>query len=196
MQPLPGTCDQEGHRMPTWCTIGHSLNAAALATGLLLAISCPVRAENGLDPQDQKRGSIVPLRLIQLTPRSSIPQRPIHGLPAEHVEAIQRFIGAIDRRHRHAECGTRSGRGGEARLEPAILRDQIHSYFGHRAERPGRHGTLPPIQAEARSPCCRRSNSGDSVLWMGRQPELPLDSTLSRCNRRVDDYVVGDRSVS
>lgn len=82
--------------MPTWCTIGHSLNAAALATGLLLAISCPVRAENGLDPQDQECGCIVPLRLSQLTPRSSIPQRPMHGLPAEHVETIQRFIGAIN----------------------------------------------------------------------------------------------------
>lgn len=82
--------------MLTWCTIGHSLSAAALAAGLLTAISCSVRAESGLNPQDQKRGSLVPFRLIQLTPRSSIPQRPIHGLSEEHVEMIQRFIGAIN----------------------------------------------------------------------------------------------------
>lgn len=96
MQPLPGTRDQEDDRMPTWCTIGHSLSAAALAAGLLLAISCPVRAGNGIDPRDQTRGGIIQFQLVQLAPPSSIPQRPVHVLPAGHVEAIQRFIGAIN----------------------------------------------------------------------------------------------------
>jgi hypothetical protein len=98
MQPLLGTRDREGDRMPRWSTTDHSLIAAALATGLLLMISTPIRAENRLDPWDQSCDSIVPLGLIQLAPCSSISQRLIQGLPAEHVETIQRFIGAINER--------------------------------------------------------------------------------------------------
>ena len=84
--------------MPRWSTTDDSLITAALAVGLLLMISNSISAENRLDPRDQSRDSIVPLRLIQFTPRSSISQSPIQGLPAEHVETIQRFIGAINER--------------------------------------------------------------------------------------------------
>jgi hypothetical protein len=69
---------------------------AALASGLLLVISNPIWAENRLDAHDRGRNSIGPFRLIQLAPRSSTAQHPVQALPAEHVETIQRFIGAIN----------------------------------------------------------------------------------------------------
>jgi hypothetical protein len=111
--------------MPRWRATGHSLIIAASAVGLLLVISHPISAENRLDPQDQGRGDIVPFRLIQLAPRSSVQQRQAQALPAEHVETIQRFIAAIDE-HRPADAvGMLSG---ELVPDAAAKRDWIRHF--------------------------------------------------------------------
>jgi len=111
--------------MPRWSSTGHSLIAAALAAGLLLLISNPISAVNRIDPWDQSRGNIVPLRLIQLAPRSPIPQRPIQALPAEHVETIQHFIGAINERRPTDAVGMLSA---ELVPDAAAKRDWIRHF--------------------------------------------------------------------
>jgi hypothetical protein len=85
--------------MPRSSTPGHSLIAAALATGLLLVISNPISAE--------------------------LAQRPIQALPAEHVETIQRFIGAINERRPAEAVGMLSA---ELVPDAAAKRDWIRHF--------------------------------------------------------------------
>jgi hypothetical protein len=71
--------------MPRWSTTRRSV-IVAVATGVLLVSSSPVRAESRLDQAGAGRGSFAPLQPVQLA-GSSVTQ---------HSEIIHRFIGAIN----------------------------------------------------------------------------------------------------